>query len=325
MEITYLEVADAGSLASFYNAEFAGRPYCYPVSPQEFHAGVRFRPDEDEPYRNLTQERFIVARQDGQVLGFAHLALWSKVSDDLIWIGLHLVEDILDDRVGLIRFFHYRRGQRRAGQAILNEAERYFRQWGLKQIRVFSYYGYRFCLFDRTFLFDSMAQVHALLRANRYRITRGNSILDLRAYRGEEPPSPQGELEVRTEVVQGRGDLPNATVGLWRGDEEIGSSSAVSHGHYCSAGEAQTSYYVGWFGTAAQEQGKGMGKYLLQALLWEMHQLGYENATLYVALDNPVAQLLYSNGGFRLVDNMYVFFKDLERELPIALFEGVGF
>ena len=56
-----------------------------------------------------------------------------------------------------------------------------------------------------------------------------------------------------------------------------------------------------------------------------MHQLGYENATLYVALDNPVAQLLYSNGGFRLVDNMYVFFKDLERELPIALFEGVGF
>ena len=81
-----------------------------------------------------------------------------------------LVEEILDDRVGLVRFFHYRGGQRSAGQAVLEAAEDYFRQWGLKQVRVFSYYAYPFCLFDRTFLFDSMAHVHALLRANGYRI-----------------------------------------------------------------------------------------------------------------------------------------------------------
>ena len=325
MEITYVEVEEAGSLAPFYNAEFAGRPYCYPVSAQEFHAGARFRADADEPYRNLAQERFLVARRDGEVLGFAHLALWSKVSDDLIWIGLHLVEDILDHRVGLIRFFHYKRGQRRAGQAILDEAEDYFRQWGVKQIRVFSYYAYRFCLFDRTFLFDSMAHVHALLRANGFRITRGNALLDLRARPPAEPSPPAGGLEVRTEVEEGRGDLPNASVRLLRQEEEIGSCSAVSHGHYCRAGEAQTSYYVGWFGTAGPERGKGLGKYLLQVLLWEMHKLGYDNATLYVALDNPVAQLLYTNGGFGLVDNMYVLFKDMERELPLVLFEGVGF
>ena len=325
MEITCLEVEDAGSLAPFYNAEFGDRPYCYPVSPREFCAGVRFRADADEPYRNLTGERFIVARRDGEVLGFAHLALWSKETEDLIWIGLHLVEEILDDRVGLIRFFHYKRGQRRAGQAILEEAENYFRQWGLKQIRVFSYYAYRFCLFDRTFLFDSMAHVHALLRANGYRITRGNALLDLRAGPPAEPSPPPHGLDVCTEVEEGRGDLPNATVRLLRGDEEVGSSSAVSHGHYCSAAQARASYYVGWFGTAGPEQGKGLGRYLLQVLLWEMHRIGYENATLYVALDNPVAQLLYTNGGFRLVDNMYVLFKDVERELPLALFEGVGF
>ena len=64
-----------------------------------------------------------------------------------------------------------------------------------------------------------------------------------------------------------------------RGSEEVGSSSAVSHGHYCRTGQAQTSYYVGWFGTAGPEQGKGLGRYLLQVLLWEMQGIGYENAT----------------------------------------------
>ena len=325
MEISYLEVEDAGSLAPFYNAEFAHLPYRYPVAAADFCAGARFRSDSDEPYPNLSQERFIVARQGAEVVGFAHLALWSKESEDLIWIGLHLVEEILDHRVGLIRFFHYRSGQRRAGQAILEEAEKYFRQWGLKQVRVFSYYAYPFCLFDRTFLFDSMAHVHGLLRANGYRITRGNALLDLRGRPPAEPSPPPDGLEVRTDAVEGRGDLPNVTLRLMRGNEEVGSSSAVSHGHYCRAGEAQTSYYVGWFGTAGPEQGRGLGRYLLQVLLWEMHGFGYENATLYVALDNPVAQLLYTNGGFRLVDNMYVLFKDMERELPLAVFKGVGF
>lgn len=325
MEITYLEVEEAGSLAPFYNAEFAHLPYRYPVADSEFCAGVRFRPGVDEPYPNLSQERFIVARQGVEVVGFAHVALWSKESDDLIWLGLHLVEEILDDRVGLVRFFHYRGGQRSAGQAVLEAAEDYFCQWGLKQIRVFSYYAYPFCLFDRSFLFDSMAHVHALLRANGYRITRGNALLDQRGRPPARPSPPSGGLEVSIEAVEGRGDLPNVTLRLMRGSEEVGSSSAVSHGHYCSAGQAQTSYYVGWFGTAGPEQGKGLGRYLLQVLLWEMQGIGYENATLYVALDNPVAQLLYTNGGFRLVDNMYVLFKDMERELPLPVFKGVGF
>ena len=85
MKITYWDIADAAKLTDFYNEEFANLPYCYPVSPEEFKIGVRYHAEEDKPYVDLSHEKLIVGEQDGEIVGFAHVAVLSFYRS-----GIHL-------------------------------------------------------------------------------------------------------------------------------------------------------------------------------------------------------------------------------------------
>ena len=111
-------------------------PYCYPVTPDEFETGVHWHEERDgEPYEDLSDESFLVVEDDeGAVAGFAHVAICRKGEEDHR-IGLEPIEELLKDRIGLIRFLHYRAGSRPAGQALLEAAETHLRSFGIDQIR----------------------------------------------------------------------------------------------------------------------------------------------------------------------------------------------
>ena len=49
-------------------------------------------------------------------------------------------------------------------------------------------------------------------------------------------------------------------------------------------------------------QGQGLGRYLLQHALQEMHKVGYRHAAISSGLDNHRAFLFYNNCGYRVVD-----------------------
>lgn len=334
MRIRTLEIEHASRLTDFYNEQFAGMPYCYPVTPDEFETGVLWHEERDAPYEDLSDESFLVAEDDdGAIAGFAHVAVCRKGEEDHR-IGLHPIEELLKDRIGLIRFFHYRVGARPAGQALLEAAEAHLRGFGISQIRAFSYFGYRFYRFCHAFQSDKMGHVGALLSMNDYRITRGIILLELPDFTVPDPVVPDAGVAERFDVQPGRGRLPNVEFQLFRGDQCIGQGFAQSLGDFCRSSQAQETFYIPWFSIEGSpvggrvsegEQGKGFGRYMMEVLLREMRQLGYRHATTQANTGSPRPILLYTNMGYRVVDTNYQYFKDLEKEIPLEVFKEVGF
>ncbi|MXX04062.1 MAG: hypothetical protein F4X08_01050 [Gemmatimonadetes bacterium] len=334
MKIRTLEIDQASVLADFYNGQFSGMPYCYPVTEDEFRTGVLWHEEEDRPYEDLSDESILVVEgDDGAVAGFAHVAICRK-GEEHDRVGLHPIEELLEDRIGLIRFFHYRAGGRQAGQTLLEAAEAHLRSFGVSQIRAFSYFGYRFHRFCHAFQSDRMGHVGALLCMNDYRITRGIILLELPDFAVSDPVLPDPGVTTRFDVRPGRGRLPNMEFQLFRGDQCIGQGFAQSLGDFCRSPQAQDTFYIPWFSIEGSpvggrvsegEQGKGFGRYMMEVLLREMHQLGYRHATTQANTGSPRPILLYTNMGYRVVETNYQYFKDFKREIPLEVFKEVGF
>ncbi len=334
MKIKSLEIDQASVLTDFYNEQFSGMPYCYPVTEDEFRTGVLWHEEEDKPYEDLSEESILVAEDEGgAVAGFAHVAVCRR-GEEHDRVGLHPIEELLEDRIGLIRFFHYRAGARPAGQALLEAAEAHLRDFGVGQIRAFSYFGYRFYRFCHAFQSDRMGHVGALLCMNDYRITRGIILLELPDFAVPDPVLPDPGVTTRFDVRPGRGRLPNMEFQLLRGDQCIGQGFAQSLGDFCRSPQAQDTFYIPWFSIEGSpvggrvsegEQGKGFGRYMMEVLLREMRRLGYRHATTQANTGSPRPILLYTNMGYRVVETNYQYFKDLEREIPLEVFKEVGF
>ena len=60
-----------------------------------------------------------------------------------------------------------------------------------------------------------------------------------------------------------------------------------------------------------KEQGKGLGRYLLQRTLWEMKEVGYKTASLGTGGRNHRSQLLYSSVGFELKEIEFLYCKEV--------------
>ena len=335
MTINILSIDQASMLRDFYNEQFSDMPYCYPVTQKEFDTGLWCSEEQDdEPYDDLSDESILVAEDDdGTVLGFVHVAICHKGEEDHR-IGQHPIEELLQDRIGLIRFLHHRAGARPAGQALVEAAERHLRGFGISQIRAFSYFGYRFYRFCHGFQSDRMGHVGALFCMNDYRITRGIILLELPDFKVPDPELPDPEVTTRFDIQPGRGELPNMEFQLFRGEQCIGHGFAQSHGDFCRSSKAQDTFYIPWFyiegspvgGRVSEgEQGKGFGRYMMEILLKEMHNLGFRHATTQANTGSPRPILLYTNMGYRVVDTNYQYFKVLDGEIPLSVFKEVGF
>lgn len=316
MKLEYWDIIEGYRSAAFYNAEFLQLPYYYRLSEEEFVNGIRYQEESDSPYPDLSDDKLIVAMSQGEILGFAHVAVWSKAHDSSLG-GVDTIKNLLHDQIGLILFFHYRRGYRSAGQALLDGAEQYFRDRNLFQIRVFSYYSYRFHRFSHAFCSDRMPHVMALLGRNQYRIILGWIYTVMSDFQAVRPPAPPPGITVQAERQSGRGDLPNIEITLYRQEAQIGQTCVWSAGHTCQAKNAQDIFKIMWFFLSNPgDRGKGYGRYMMQALLWEAGQAGYRHASTGATPGNYRANLLYFNTGFQTVDTNYTYFKDLNSALP---------
>jgi GNAT superfamily N-acetyltransferase len=304
----YWDVVDAGSLVHVYNEQFAGVPHCYPVSPEEFEIGIRYRKDADKPYDELNSEKFIVGEQNGKIIGFADVVV------------VETEENEQKKHKGLIRFLTYQPGYRSVGQTLLEESEKYLRDLGMDEIRAFRItyahddYSYRFYHLGFGLVSDQTMHIYALFRMNGYEINstrQGEIFMDQPEYSVAEPAMPDNQVEIVVEQQPGRGVLPGSTVQAFRSGREIGVCESLSVGQYCQASEAQDWVFIKWIGVEDEERGKGWGRYLLQRNLWEMRKIGYKNTVISTDITNYRAQLFYTNYGYRVVDTTYGFVKNI--------------
>ena len=297
MEILQYTPDMQAPLTQFYNRLTANVPHCYPVTEEEFatalHGVTTGKADKNEG--GLDSETAFVTVTDGAVQAFIHVGLGQ----------------IRDEVIGIIRFFGYDRGARRAGQALLEKAEAYLKAFNVTRIFAFrSECRYRFYHFEYVFLSDTLDQVQALLGFNGYRRFNGWVFLDWENY--DIPPiSSPIPITLSVDWKDGRGQRPTSIIKAHRGDEEIGLCISFSGGEYSSHSDAQDWFHTVYLEIEGEFQGQGLGRYLLQYALQEMKKIGYRHATISTGWDDYRALLFYSNCGYRVVDWTYGYEKVL--------------
>ena len=299
MEIIQYTPDMQAPVTQFYNRLTANVSHCYPVKEEEFATAIRgvTTGKADKKEGGLDSETAFVAMVNGAVQAYIH-------------VGIGQIGDNREENVGVIRFMGYERGARHVGQAVLEKAEAYLKTYNVSQIFAFSQdCRYRFYHFAHAYLSDALDQVQALLGFNGYRRCEGEVFLDWENYIVTPTPSSLS-VELSVDWEQGRGEHPNCTVRAHRDGEEIGICESVCGGEFSSHSDAQDWLHTVWLGIEDEFQGQGLGRYLLQYALQEMHKVGYRHAAISTAWDNHRAFLFYSNCGYRTVDWTYGFVKD---------------
>ena len=287
-------------VTQFYNRLTTDVPHCYPVKEQEFATAIRgvttSRADKKEG--GLDSETAFVAMVKGAVQAYIH-------------VGIGQVGDNREVDIGVIRFLGYERGARHVGQAVLEKAETYLKTYNISRIYAFSQdCRYRFYHFEHAYLSDALDQVQALLGFNGYRRSAGEVFLDWENYAVTPMPSSL-PVTLSVDWEQGRGEHPNCTVKAHRDGEQVGICESVCGGEFSSHPDAQDWLHTVWLGIEDEFQGQGLGRYLLQYALQEMHKVGYRHAAISTAWDNHRAFLFYSNCGYQVVDWTYGYEKVL--------------
>ena len=300
MEILQYTPDLQSSVTQFYNRVTADVPHCYPIKEEEFATALRgvTTGKADEKEGGLDSETAFVAIVNGEMQAFIH-------------VGIGQIGDNREVDIGVIRFFGYARGARRVGQAVLEKAEEYLKTYNVSRIYAFSQdCRYRFYHFEHAYLSDALDQVQGLLGFNGYRRCEGEVFLDWENYTVTPTPSSL-PVTLSVDWKQGRGQLPNCTVRAFQDDKEVGECWSVSGGEFSSHPDAQNWLHTTWLGIEDEFQGQGLGRYLLEYELQEMHKAGYRHAAISTNWENYRAFLFYSNCGYRIVDWTYEFVKDL--------------
>ena len=303
MEILQYTADMQTSVTQFYNHLTADVPHCYPVNEEEFATAISgvTTGKADKKEGGLDSETAFVAIVNGAVQAFIH-------------VGIGQVGDNREVDIGVIRFLGYERGARHAGQALLEKAEAHLKTHNISKIYAFSQdCRYRFYHFGHSYLSDALDQVQALLGFNGYRRCEGEVFLDWENYTVTPTPSSL-PVTLSIDWKEGRGQLPNCTVRAFQDDKEVGECWSVSGGEFSSHPDAQNWLHTTWLGIEDEFQGQGLGRYLLQYELQEMHKIGYRHAAISTAWDNHRAFLFYSNCGYRTVDWTYGYEKVLSEE-----------
>lgn len=282
-----------------YNCVTADVPHCYPVTETEFGEELSCTPSNWREQISFHSQAAFVAKLGDTVPGF-------------VQVGFNELRQH-NCNIGILRFFGYRPGERRVGQALLEKAEAHLQAQGHNPTKIIAFsqdYRYRFYHFGHAYLSNGLAPVQALLAFNGYARTAGEVFLAWENYDVTLTP-PTQPVEITVEWIEGRGKHPNCTVRGFRDGEEVGVCESLCGGEFSSHPDAQDWLHTMWLGIEDEYQGQGIGRYLLQCALREMRDVGYRHALISTAWDNHRAFLFYSNFGYRVTDWTYEFSKSV--------------
>ncbi len=290
-------------LTKFYNDFIVDVPHCYPVKEEELEFATSGVIGKSKYYNkdDFKSETAFVAGQNGKVKSFIHLGLSQDREHNI-------------DKTAHILFFGYEVKARQVGQAILEKTEDYLRSKNITQVYAYSrHYRYPCYYFAYAQLSDRLGHVEALLGYNGYRRIHGQAIFDWENF--NVAPTPlKIPITFSIEWQDGRGELPNCNITAYKDREKVGACRSLSGGMFSSHPDAQKWVYTDWLGVEEEFQGQGLGEYLLQYSLQEMHKVGYRHASLSAGWGDNTNFLLYSNcGGYKVVDWTYAYSKSLDK------------
>ena len=135
--------------------------------------------------------------------------------------------------------------------------------------------------------------------------------MDWLAYTPPEPVPAGVPVEVELAWKEEPGRRPALDVRALRDGELVANCDCGSMAAHAPVPEAQPWLCVHWLGVTERLQGKGLGRFLLQTALRELHGAGYRHAAISTDWRNHRAFLFYTNMGFRVNDWTYGLGRDL--------------
>ena len=294
MELVSYNTSFDRSLTSFYNAQIAGVPHCYPVAPDEIGVALA------HPRESLQSQQILVATDAGKIRGFIHCAVQP-------------IDEHYAQPTGIIVFLGYERGHRAVGQALLEAAEADFRQREIKSIVAFHQrYRYPFYGFNHCYLSNHLDHIEALLGFNGYGKNLGGEIfLDAVGYQPLQPIAVDFSFDIELEWKEGPGKRPDLSVHARQGGLELGICTSLSCAAIARDAALEDWHFCDGLSINDEWQGRGLGRHLLERARLEMYAVGYRHAAISTSLKNYRALQFYSNYGYRVVDYTYVWDKDL--------------
>ncbi len=297
IEIIPFQPEMADDVARCYNEAIAPVPDCHPVPAERFASIQSLATDR------LRDEAILVARDDGNIAGFAHLGI--------VLPREHHHDEHPAGEPAATRFLTYPVGGREVGNRLLAAAEEYARKHGRGRIIAFHYHArYPFYHCPWGHLSSHMAHIRALLGMHGYE-DAGDSEFYFNWHDFEPPqaiePPPGVALEPRW--TEGRLGT-RLTLRALQGAEELGVCN-IDRGQTSPSPHAKDWCYVDWIGVEEAHQGKGLGRILLVNALHEMRRAGCRHASISTTWNNYRAALFYTNLGFRFADQTYSYKKEL--------------
>lgn len=289
-------------LTKFYNDFTNDVPHCYPVKEEDLEHATSGIIGKSKYYSedDFISETAFIGVQNGRVKAFIHVGLSQEREHNI-------------DKTAHIVFFGYEVNARQVGQAILEKTEDYLRSQMITKVYVYSrHYRYPCYYFANAQLSDRLGHVEALLGYNGYRRVHGQAIFDWENF-NVAPTLPKIPVTYSIEWNNGRGELPNCNITAHKDGEVVGVCRSLSGGMFSSHPDAQQWVYTEWLGVEEEFKGQGLGKYLLQYSLQEMHKVGYRHASVSTDWGNP-SFVFYSNcGGYKVVDWTYAYSKRIDK------------
>jgi hypothetical protein len=167
IDISTMRADEAHQLSYVWSNATDNAPFCFPVPPNVFSAGIVVVETDDESLASSKSQRIIVAKKDSSVVGFAHLCTGVVEVDD---------EDL---PCGIIRFLAFSPGSPSVGRALLEAAETYLLNQGSTHIDAFSlYHGYAFHNHKVGILSTRLDHLTSLLTDNGYHRHDGHLTLE---------------------------------------------------------------------------------------------------------------------------------------------------
>ena len=296
MQIVPYAPSMAGDLTRHFNSAVANVPHCYPVEIAEMEAAVASALAGDTT--NQLESETLIAGGDGDIAGFAHF-------------GISSGNEQAPESIGVIRFFHFERGRRVVGQALLEAVEDDLRRQQIDRINVFPQsYRYRFYSFNHAYLSVHLDHVEALLGHNGYETVGGEVFLDSVDYNPDPPREIDLQFDIALEWIDGQGERQDLTLRAANGDTQLGECQSVSCQTFSRTEALNDWHFCNWLEVEEDVQGKGLGRFLLQQARLELHKVGYRHAGISTAWKNYRAFQFYSNDGYRMSDWTYAWEKD---------------
>ena len=295
MEILPFEPDMTADLARCYNELVAPVPYHRRVG-EEWFTDLRHSQSQ-----RCTEEAILVAREEGEVVGFAHVGVAAPATEK--W---HVKGE-----PGVIRFLSYRPGERPIGAALLQASERWARERERTQVVALDgAFMYRFYPLRSGHISERVSHLPPLFGVAGYAIPESEVFFHWPDFQPPEVSRPDLKFDLTCE--ERATGAPEVTVQAKQGERQVGECKMVS-----LRGDRWRPQFADWcvcdnLSVDEPLQRKGLGKYLLAKGLAEMWRAGCRHAMISTDWNNYRAYLFYTNFGYSFLDRTLSFQKALE-------------